>query len=115
MSLLSHRAAVAAEPIKPDHHLRAIPENMIWGYFSADTPAKLRIKSGDIVLIDTVSLGGISDEKPEQFFIDHGLPLDHPAVQESIAIKKLVKPSGIRGHMMTGPIYVEACAKRVRS
>src|SRR5438045_715073 len=94
-----------AQALKLDHHLRSIPENMVWGYFSADTPAKLRIKSGETVLIDTVSLGGMTDEKPEQFFIDHGFSLDDQTVKDSIAIKKEVKSIGIRGHMMTGPIY----------
>jgi acetamidase/formamidase len=96
-----------AQAIKPDHHLRSIPANMVWGYFAADTPAKLRIKSGETVLIDTVSLGGIADDKPEQFFIDHGFSLDDQTVKDSIAIKKEVKSIGIRGHMMTGPIYIE--------
>ncbi len=99
--------SVRAQTSKPDHHLRSIPSNMVWGYFAAETPAKLRVKSGDTVLIDTVSLGGLADDKPEQFFIDHGFSLDDPTVQESIAIKKEVKFSGIRGHMMTGPIYIE--------
>ena len=89
------------------HHLRSVPENMVWGYFSAETPPVLTIKSGDIVVIDTVSMGGIRDDNPEQFFKDNGIPLDLPVVQEMIAIKAAVKPSGIRGHMMTGPIYIE--------
>jgi acetamidase/formamidase len=99
--------SVQGQSPKPDHHLHSIPENMVWGYFAADTAPKLKIKSGESVLIDTVSLGGLTDEKPEQFFIDHGLSLDDPVVKESIAIKKEVKSIGIRGHMMTGPIYIE--------
>lgn len=90
-----------------DHHLRSIPSNMVWGYFAADTPAVMTIKSGDTVVIDTVSLGGITDENPEKFFIDHGISLDNPVVKESIAIKKEVKSLGIKGHMMTGPIFIE--------
>jgi len=90
-----------------DHHLRSIPANMVWGYFSADTPAVMKIKSGESVEIDTVSLGGIDEANPEKFFTDHGLPLDNPVVKESIAIKKEVKSLGIKGHMMTGPIYIE--------
>lgn len=100
-------AALRAQPVKVDHHLRSVPENMVWGYFAADTPAKLTVKSGETVLIDTVSLGGISDEKPEQFFLDHGFSLEDQTVKDSIAIKKEVKSIGIKGHMMTGPIYVE--------
>ena len=83
---------------------------MIWGYFSADTPPVLRIKSGDTVVIDTVSMGGVREENPEQFFIDHGIPLDLPVVREIIAIRRQVKPSGISGHMMTGPIHVEGAS-----
>jgi len=90
----------------PDFHLGAKPGNMIWGYFSADTPPVLRIRSGQIVSVDTTDLTGISADKPEQFFIDHGLSLDLPGVKDLIAIKKEVKPTGIRGHMMTGPIYI---------
>jgi acetamidase/formamidase len=99
--------SVHAQPIQADHHLRTIPSNMVWGYFAADTAPKLKIKSGETVRIDTVSLGGLTNEKPEQFFIDHGLSLDEPTVKESIAIKKEVKSIGISGHMMTGPIYIE--------
>jgi len=80
---------------------------MVWGYFAAETPPVLHIKSGDIVVIDTVSMGGIRDENPEQFFRDNGISVDLPVVQEMIAIKAAVKPSGIRGHMMTGPIHIE--------
>lgn len=97
----------AAETINPDHHLGAKPKNMIFGYFSAETPPALRIKSGEIVEADTTDLTGITAENPEQFFNDHHLPLDHPGVADLIAIKKEVKPTGIRGHMMTGPIYIE--------
>jgi acetamidase/formamidase len=106
-ALVCASALSAHAQSKPIHHLRSIPENMVWGYFAADTAPKLTMKSGETVLIDTVSLGGITDEKPEQFFIDHGFSLDDPTVKESIAIKKEVKSIGIRGHMMTGPIYVE--------
>src|ERR1043166_3514317 len=35
------------------------------------------------------------------------MSLDDQAVKDAIAIKKEVKSSGIRGHMMTGPIYIE--------
>lgn len=106
-AVLLAAASLCAETVRVDHHLRSIPKNMIFGYFSAETPPVLHIKSGEVVRIDTVSLGGMRDENPEQFFVDQGIPLDLPVVQEYIAIKKAVKSSGIRGHMMTGPIYIE--------
>jgi acetamidase/formamidase len=96
-----------AAPVKPDHFLGAKPANMIWGYFWAETPPVLTVKSGATVEVDTTDLTGITDEDPEQFFKEHSLPLDLPAIKDLIAIKREVKPTGIRGHMMTGPILVE--------
>lgn len=118
MSLRRHRlvaalvllAIPAGSVAQTRHHLRSVPENMVWGYLSADTPPVLRIKPGDTVVIDTVSMGGVREEKPEQFFIDHAIPLELPVVREIIALKRQMKPTGINGHMMTGPIYVEGAS-----
>jgi len=93
--------------IQADYLLHAAPGNMIWGYFSADTPPALKIKSGQIVAVDTTDLTGIPLEHPEQFFIDHHVSLDLEGVKDLIAVKTGVKPTGIRGHMMTGPIYID--------
>ncbi|MCC9167697.1 acetamidase/formamidase family protein [Pontibacter harenae] len=94
--------------IKPDHVIRSIPKNMVWGYFGADVPPVARVKDGDIVEIHTVSTAGISSRNPEAFFKDNNLSIDQHA-QEIIDILKNVQPepSGIRGHMLTGPIYIE--------
>ncbi len=106
---LSSFAVQATAAPKVDYHLRSIPANMVSGFFAADTPPVLRIKSGETVEIDTISGGGASrpDEDPTKFFTDNGIPLDLEVVQDILAIRKEVKPSGIRGHMMTGPIYIE--------
>jgi acetamidase/formamidase len=102
-------AGHAAVPLKVDHHLRSVPANLVQGYFSAETPPVLRIKSGEVVTIDTISGGGgRNDEDPEKFFRDNGIPLELQVVQDIIAFKKAkVPPSGIRGHLMTGPIFIE--------
>src|SRR4051812_12220127 len=56
--------AAAAQPVPvnrtPDATLRSTPETVIWGYFAADIPPVLRIKSGQTVKIDTVSHGGVN-------------------------------------------------------
>src|SRR4051812_16310332 len=106
LTALSVPALVAA-PYTVTHHLRSVPENMVSGYFSAETPPVLHVKSGDIVAIDTVSAGGARDEDPTKFFTDNGIPLDLEVVQDILAIKKAVPSSGIRGHMMTGPIFID--------
>ena len=43
----------------PQATLRSTPENVIWGYITADLPPVLTIKSGQTVKIDTVSHHGI--------------------------------------------------------
>ena len=97
-----------AADYKVNHHLPSIPATSVSGYFSAETPPVLRIKSGEIVEIDTISGGGPrTGEEPEKFFTDNGIPLDLQVVKDIIAIRKEVPPSGIRGHMMVGPIFVE--------
>lgn len=105
--LAAFRAAAADYQI--DHHLPSNPSTVVSGYFSAETPPVLRIKSGEIVEIDTISGGGggRNGEAPEKFFTDNGIPLDLQVVKDILAIRKEVPPSGIRGHMMTGPIFIE--------
>ncbi|WP_461149900.1 acetamidase/formamidase family protein [Spirosoma pulveris] len=94
--------------IKPDHVVRSLPENMVWGYFGADVPPVYKVKDGDVVEIQTVNPSGVSRTNPEEFYTKNNLPLDQHA-QEVIAILKNVKPepSGIRGHMLTGPVYID--------
>ena len=96
-----------ALPLKPDHVVRSLPENMVWGYFGADVPPVKMVNDGDVVEIQTVNPSGVSRTNPEEFYAKNNLPLDQHA-QEVIAILKTVKPepSGIRGHMLTGPIYI---------
>ncbi|WP_080240877.1 acetamidase/formamidase family protein [Spirosoma rigui] len=94
--------------LKPDHVVRSLPENMVWGYFGADVPPVYKVKDGDVVEIQTVNPSGVSRTNPEEFYTKNNLPLDQHA-QEVIAILKNVKPepSGIRGHMLTGPVYID--------
>ena len=100
--------AIQSGRIKPDKVVRSLPENMVWGYFGADVTPVSRIKDGDVVEIQTVNPSGVSRTDPEAFYKTNNLPIDDHA-REVIAIMKNVKPepSGIRGHMLTGPIYIE--------
>jgi acetamidase/formamidase len=94
--------------LKPDHVVRSLPENMVYGYFGADVPPVYKVKDGDVVEIQTVNPSGVSRTNPEEFYAKNQLPVDAHA-QEVIVIMKNVKPepSGIRGHMLTGPVYIE--------
>lgn len=94
--------------IKPDHLIRTVPENMVWGYYGADVPPIAHVKDGDIVEIQTINTTGITRKDPEAFFKAYNLPLDEQAL-DIIEIYKKVKPDpgGLSGHMLTGPIYIE--------
>ena len=45
--------------IKPDHTIRSVPENMVWGYYGADVPPVATVKDGDVVAIQTINTTGI--------------------------------------------------------
>jgi acetamidase/formamidase len=94
--------------IKPDSVVRSLPENMVYGYFGADVTPVARVNDGAVIEIQTVNPSGVSRTNPEEFYQKNNLPIDQHA-QEVIAIMKNVKPepSGIRGHMLTGPVYIE--------
>ena len=94
--------------VKPDKVLRSFPENMVWGYFGADVQPKITVKERQIIEIHSISTSGVPRENPESFFKENNLPLDDHA-NELIDIIKNVppEPSGIRGHMLTGPVYIE--------
>lgn len=105
--VLATQPDAAPAAIKPNVTVRSVPENMVWGYYGADVPPVARVNDGDIVAIQTVNPSGVSRANPEEFYQKNNLPIDAHA-QEVIAIMKQVKPepSGIRGHMLTGPIYI---------
>jgi acetamidase/formamidase len=93
---------------KPDATLRSTPETVVWGYFAADIPAALRIKSGQTVRIDTVSHGGVNTGvDPVTFFGRHGVAANE-VLKDAIDIyEKVNRPRGASAHILTGPIYIE--------
>ncbi len=77
------------------HTLRATPESVHWGYWDASREPVLRVASGDVVTIDTLS--GEPDDLPA----DESLLLpEHRAV-----LTGTTRGSG--PHLLTGPIHVE--------
>ncbi len=83
-----------------DYQLKASPETIAWGYYSAAAKPVLRIKSGDTVTVDTLITSSpdrlaAAGVKPDQ------------VEPELRAIYDQVKDKGPGGHILTGPIYVE--------
>lgn len=77
------------------HEVKATPETVHWGYWDASLPPVLRVRSGDEVIVQTVS--GQPDHLPE----------DRRRVPPDLAeIFARVTP-GPGPHILTGPVYVE--------
>ncbi len=80
--------------------LKAGPGTVVWGYYAASAKQVLRIHSGDVVRMETVSTG--SPARYEAL----GVPPDQiPASFR--AIYKEVTDRGPGGHILTGPVYIE--------
>jgi acetamidase/formamidase len=93
--------------VKYKHHLPAIPATSVDGYFSAEQAPVMRIDSGDTVLYDTVNMAGVPRSfDPGSFFREHNIPQDDEVIRDMIAIRREVPPSGVRGHLLTGPLYI---------
>src|SRR4051794_38392262 len=115
IAFLSLISAAVAQPVppdnKPDATLRSTPETVVWGYFAADIPPALRIKSGQTVRMDTVSHGGVNTGvDPVTFFGRNGIAANE-VLKDAIDIyEKVNRPRGASAHILTGPIYIEEAA-----
>lgn len=87
-------------------HLPSNAKTVHRGVISPDTPPVLRIKSGDTVVIDTVSHGGLVDEGPVAFFAKEGIA-EKNVLKDAVEIAKLPRTEGFGGHVLTGPIYID--------
>jgi acetamidase/formamidase len=80
--------------------LKASPETVVWGYYSASAPPALKVKSGDTVEVQT-----LITSSPERL---EGAGVPAKDVEQSLRdIFSQVKDKGPGGHILTGPIYVE--------
>jgi acetamidase/formamidase len=98
--LLPLRPLSAQQATQSQHTLKPTPKTIAWGYYDAKTPPVLRVKSGDIVEIQT-----LITSTPKRLE-DAGVP---PAdVEQSLRdITTQVTDKGPGGHILTGPIYIE--------
>src|SRR5512139_1217521 len=94
-------SSLFAQQSKPaTHRLEATPATVAYGYYWSEAKPVLRIKSGDIIDVDTLLTNtprGLerAGVKPED-------------VQASLrAVVDTVTDKGPGGHILTGPVYVE--------
>lgn len=79
--------------------LPAIPDTISWGYYDAARAPVLRIKSGDIVKIETLST-------PPSLLREAGLK-EEDIPLALIEVDQKVTDRGPGAHLLTGPIWVE--------
>ena len=83
-----------------DYQLKATPQTVVWGYYSAAAKPVLRIQSGDTVTVET-----LITSSPDRL-VAAGVKPDQ-VEPELRAIYDQVKDKGPGGHILTGPIYIE--------
>ena len=91
-----------------DVHIASTPNTVVWGYIPPGRTPVVRVHSGQIVRIDTLSHQPISGGvNPVDFFKTAGIA-PHPVVQEILEVfQKVHRPSDAGAHVLTGPVYVE--------
>ncbi len=100
LCVLSLSPLSAQKPKSTTHRLEATPATVAYGYYWSEAKPVLRIKSGDIIDVDTLLTNtprGLerAGVKPED-------------VQASLrAVVDTVTDKGPGGHILTGPVYVE--------
>lgn len=82
------------------HDLPLRPGNIHWGYYDARVPPVLRMRSGDVVRVETMVARGV-----ERMRIA-GLGADE-VPSALIAVEQAVTERGPGAHPLTGPIYIE--------
>ena len=89
------------------HRVLCGPETVHWGYLSGAAEPVLRVNSGDIVTIDTVSHEGILPDQgdPETFYGRFGIPKEQ-VLADLVGVYTKVQHSGLGPHVVSGPIAV---------
>jgi len=99
-SLLALGTARAQYLPKAQHELLATPTTVAWGYYWADAPPVLRIKSGETVQVHT-----LITSTPARL---EGAGVPPAQVEQSLRdITDKVTNKGPGGHILTGPIFVD--------
>jgi len=86
-------------PVSAQHTVRVTPATIEWGHFAADAKPVLTVKSGEIVVMDTIV--GVP-EWLEQL----GAPIDDP-IREMKEMYAKITDRGPGPHFLTGPVAVE--------
>jgi acetamidase/formamidase len=100
---------VADDEVKYDHYVPSKWNTVTWGIYSAEYAPVMRVKSGEVVKIDIANPAGMNRLDPKKFLVENKIPFDQPAIQDLLEVceKTPLHPSGLRGALLTGPVYIE--------
>ena len=88
--------------------LRSTPETVSWGWIAADRAPVARVKSGQVVRIDTVTHQGLNtSQDPVAFFGAAGIPPGKVLADAREIYRSVKRDEGAGPHLLTGPVYVE--------
>lgn len=91
-----------------DVYVPSHPDTVVWGHIPAGRPPVARIRSGQIVKINTVSHQGlINGTDPVTFFAAAGIAAGDVLPDAIEIYRKVPRPKDAGVHVLTGPIYVE--------
>ena len=84
------------------HRLEATPSTIAYGHYDAATPPVLRIKSGDIIDVDTLLTNTPAGLQRAGVAADQIQASLKAIVEQTPADRK-----GPGGHILTGPVFIE--------
>jgi acetamidase/formamidase len=88
--------------------LRSTPETVSWGWIAADRAPVARVKSGQVVRIDTVTHQGLNtSQDPVAFFGAAGIVPGKVLADAREIYRRVRKEEGAGPHLLTGPVHVE--------
>jgi acetamidase/formamidase len=102
VSIALATVTAAPMPAQTVHHLPATPTTVAYGYYWSEAKPALRIKSGDIVDVETMLTNTPSGL--ERLGVK---PQDIPQALRDIVAQDTGTLRGPGGHILTGPIYVD--------
>jgi acetamidase/formamidase len=106
----SASAALTAQAPQVDVTVLSTPQNLVWGDFPADKAPVARVRSGQVVRINTIThAGATQDMEPVAFMAQDGIPREE-ILQDQIdfwASREGRPREGRSGHVLTGPVYIE--------
>lgn len=97
-------------PRPGQHYLPSTPATVMWGLLpNGAIPPALRIASGDVVTVDTLSHQGLLGRDPIAWFGARGVDAAEVLDDAVDVAAEVPRADGVGPHLVTGPIAVEGC------